>query len=143
MSERERILHAMTQPNAWGHYRPEAAELLLDTYCAKVLRKAEAGKDTYDGTQPGAGESTQPAGFFQPGHTYRRLSHGQVGYFRVEHVATAPDRDYRRAFGWYCSDHHVHWHGYFQDQGEFDGWSDVTQPHAYSTHQTNREDGRE
>ncbi|WP_086860319.1 hypothetical protein [Streptomyces milbemycinicus] len=88
----------------------------------------EAGKVT-----PTGAEVAQPADFFQPGRTY---AHGQTGYrapemttlFRVEHVTRHPDRGHLRAIGWSrAGEPGSLWHGDFRDEGEFNGWTEVTE----------------
>jgi hypothetical protein len=73
-----------------------------------------------------------PATFFEAGHTYT----DGTGYsapevttvFRVEHVTRHPDRGHLRAIGWSRSgEPGASWHGDFRDEGEFDGWTDVTE----------------
>lgn len=87
-----------------------------------------AGKDTCKG------ESTRAAepGFFQPGRTYT----DGTGYtapevttiFQVECVTRHPDRGHLRAIGWSRTGKPgARWHGDFRDEGEFDGWTDVTE----------------
>lgn len=67
--------------------------------------------------------------FFQPGHTY---SNG-TGYtapelitlFCVEHITRHPNRGTLRAIGWMRSGApDSGWHGHFQDEGEFEGWTE-------------------
>jgi hypothetical protein len=81
-------------------------------------------------------EATAPAAtatpdFFQPGHAYT----DGTGYtapeittvFRVEHVTRHPDRGHLRAIGWSKTGApDATWHGDFRDEGEFDGWTDIT-----------------
>ncbi len=73
-----------------------------------------------------------PASFFEPGHTYT----DGTGYsapelttvFKVEHVTRHPDRGHLRAIGWSrTGEPGAKWHGGFRDEGEFDGWVDVTE----------------
>jgi len=73
-----------------------------------------------------------PATFFEAGHTYT----DGTGYsapevttvFHVEHVTRHPDRGHLRAIGWSRSgEPGASWHGDFRDEGEFDGWTDVTE----------------
>lgn len=73
-----------------------------------------------------------PANFFEPGRTYT----DGTGYtapeittvFRVEHVTRHPDRGHLRAVGWSrTGEPGAKWHGDFRDEGEFDGWTDVTE----------------
>jgi hypothetical protein len=46
--------------------------------------------------------------------------------FRVEHVTRHPDRGHLRAIGWSrTGEPGAKWHGDFQDEGEFDGWSEI------------------
>jgi len=91
---------------------------------ALILVKAAMGKSTAT-----SGDATP---FFQPGHTY---TDGD-GYrapelttlFRVEHVTRHPDRGHLRAIGWSrTGEPDAKWHGDFRDEGEFDGWTDVTE----------------
>ncbi|MEU1596175.1 hypothetical protein ABZ468_25785 [Streptomyces sp. NPDC005708] len=91
-------------------------------------RDGEREKDTSGGHQPLEGESTPD--FFQRGRTYTRQYHGDVNEFRVDHIATAPDSDHRRAYGWYRRDAGARWHGYFADESEFDGWTEATEDGA-------------
>lgn len=67
---------------------------------ARVQAHASAGgpeKDTSDGDQPPAGESTPaPPHFFQPGHTYTDGS----WIYRCDAVSTHPDTGDRTAIGW-------------------------------------------
>ena len=60
---------------------------------------AEHGKDTRPGTQPGTGESTQAAGFFQPGHTYRSQRHADL-IFKCMALSADPDSGEQQAIGW-------------------------------------------
>ena len=59
----------------------------------------EPGKDTRPGTQPGTGESTQAAGFFQPGHTYRSQRHADL-IFKCMALSADPDSGEQQAIGW-------------------------------------------
>lgn len=84
-----------------------------------------------------AGEKATPAGatatpaFFQPGRTYVFRHDGYTApelivRFRAEHVTRHPDRGHLRAIGWSrTGEPGAKWHGDFQDEGEFDGWSEV------------------
>lgn len=71
--------------------------------------------------------------FFQPGRTYRSEHDGYTApelivTFRVEHVTRHPDRGHLRAIGWMrTGEPGTGWHGDFRDEGEFDGWTDVTE----------------
>jgi hypothetical protein len=73
-----------------------------------------------------------PATFFEAGRTYT----DGTGYsapevttvFRVEHVTRHPDRGHLRAIGWSRSgEPGASWHGDFRDEGEFDGWTEITE----------------
>lgn len=85
------------------------------------------------GTPAHAGAEPDPAAdFFQPGRTY---AYGQTGYrapelttlFRVEHVTRHPERGRLRAIGWArTGEPSSLWRGHFQDEGEFEGWAEVT-----------------
>lgn len=79
--------------------------------------------------------------FFQPGHTYADgngyTAPELITVFRVEHVARHPDRGHLRAIGWSRSgEPGAGWHGDFRDEGEFGGWTDITDQ------TTTGEDGR-
>ena len=70
--------------------------------------------------------------FFRPGRTYTDgtgYSAPEITtYFRVEHVARHPDREHLRAIGWSrTGEPGACWHGDFRDEGEFEGWTDVTE----------------
>lgn len=74
-------------------------------------------------------------GFFRPGRTYT----DGTGYtapeittvFRVEHVTRHPNRGHLRAIGWSrTGEPGAGWHGDFRDEGEFDGWTDITEGEA-------------
>lgn len=77
-------------------------------------------------------EPTEPAAtFFQPGYTYRM---GEAPYtapealilFRVEHVTRHPTRGHLRAIGWVQTQARGDvWRGWFQDEGEFGGWTEL------------------
>ena len=60
---------------------------------------AEYGKDTRPGHQPGTGESTQAADFFQPGHTYRSQRHANL-IFKCMALSADPDSGEQQAIGW-------------------------------------------
>lgn len=70
--------------------------------------------------------------FFQVGHTYCD-SNGYrapelVTHFRVECVARHPERGTLRAIGWMRNGAPgARWRGNFQDEGEFAGWTDITE----------------
>lgn len=95
---------------------------------ARLIQMAdEAEKDTSGGSQPRAGESTPD--FFQPLHLYRRTSHGQFIYFRVDHVATAPGSTMRTAFGWLTTERgSARWQPHNED--DFADWTDITEDGA-------------
>ncbi|MGW3428940.1 hypothetical protein ACWDHW_13430 [Streptomyces melanosporofaciens] len=71
----------------------------IEVMASKVDRGAvrcfldEAGK-----VSPAGAEITQPADFFQPGHTYSDDEHGWK--FRVDTVTTHPETGERTALGW-------------------------------------------
>jgi len=72
-----------------------------------------------------------PATFFEAGRTYTDgtgyTAPEITTYFRVEHVTRHPDRGHLRAIGWMrTGEPDAGWHGDFRDEGEFDGWTDVT-----------------
>lgn len=102
----------------------------------ELRQMATAGKDTRDGGQPPAGESTQPTPrFFQPGRTYTDTNGYRapelVTYFRVEHITRHPQRGTLRAIGWMKSGTTgAPWHGHFQDEDQFDGWTEVSEDPA-------------
>ncbi|MFF2522482.1 hypothetical protein [Streptomyces liangshanensis] len=74
-----------------------------------------------------------PADFFQVGRLYTYGDSGfcapelaLVCHFRVEHVTRHPVRGHLRAIGWMKSNAPgSRWRGYFQDEDEFDGWTEV------------------
>lgn len=74
---------------------------------------------------------TGDADFFQPGRTYVFRHNGYTApelivRFRVEHVTRHPDRGHLRAIGWSrTGEPGAKWHGDFQDEDQFDGWSEV------------------
>lgn len=115
------VINALPQDYECDPGRGDAADLLR-------RMAEEAGKGS-----PTGGETAQPADFFQPGRTY---AHGQTGYrapemvtlFRVEQVTRHPDRGHLRAIGWSRTGKPGSLsHGYFRDEGEFDGWTEVTE----------------
>lgn len=64
-------------------------------------------------------------GFFEVDRTYRRASHGQFLYFRVDYVGTAPNGSGRTAFGWLQTERGgTTWTPWNED--DFTGWTDVT-----------------
>jgi len=75
---------------------------------------------------------TLPADFFEPGRTYRSTHTGYTApelilTFQVEHITRHPDRGHLRAIGWMrTGEPDTGWHGHFRDEGEFDGWTDIT-----------------
>ncbi|MEV6180138.1 hypothetical protein [Streptomyces sp. NPDC052015] len=91
-----------------------------------ALDHAARDGDARDNAKQGA------ADFFQPGHTYTDGN----GYrapeittiFRVEHVTRHPDRGHLRAIGWAkTGEPGSKWHGDFRDEGEFGGWTELTE----------------
>jgi hypothetical protein len=88
----------------------------------ELRRMADAGQ-VGTVTAP-SGETTQPASFFQPDHTYTRQHHGHLIEFRVEHVATAPGGSYPIAFGWRREPCISAWAP--EDSDDLDGWTDIT-----------------
>ncbi|MFF5670315.1 hypothetical protein ACFY8S_09285 [Streptomyces hygroscopicus] len=77
-------------------------------------------------------EPDQPVDFFQPGRTYTDgtgfTAPEITTVFRVEHVTRHPVRGHRRAIGWSrTGEPGSLWHGDFRDEGEFEGWTEVTE----------------
>lgn len=89
-----------------------------------------------DSADPAPTSTPQPE-FFQPGRTYTQGNNGYrapelIPLFRVEHVTRHPERGHLRAIGWMrTSNPGARWHGHFQDEDEFDGWTETT-PEATS-----------
>jgi hypothetical protein len=84
------------------------------------------------GEKATAEAATATPDFFQPGRTYTDGNGYRapelVSYFRVEHVTRHPDRGHLRAIGWIRSGApDSGWHGDFRDEGEFEGWTAVTE----------------
>ena len=148
----EAVLSGLASVRGWSR---EAARAVLDAYRAEVLNEAAdfvgnddecdcGGCDTCiprrlaDGLRAMAGEKATPVGatatpdFFQPGRTYTDgngyTAPEVTNVFLVEHVTRHPDRGHRRAIGWMrTGEPGAKWHGDFRDEGEFDGWADVTE----------------
>ncbi|MGW3152744.1 hypothetical protein [Streptomyces sp. NPDC001089] len=79
---------------AAGFLRQTAASIRAETADTDEMAPE---KDTRDGNQPPAGESTPEREFFQPGHTYS----GKYGWrFRCDSITTHPEDDERTALGW-------------------------------------------
>jgi hypothetical protein len=105
----------------------------------------EAAPDTLSDAHGATEDAANPADaetapdFFQPGHTYRSAhtpytAPELITTFEVEHVTRHPDRGHLRAIGWSrTGEPGAGWHGDFYDQGEFNGWADVTKPAATDT----------
>ncbi|MEU5979419.1 hypothetical protein [Streptomyces sp. NPDC047315] len=73
--------------------------------------------------------------FFRTGHTYTDgdgyTAPELTTIFRVEHVTRHPDRGSRRAIGWARSGAPgASWHGFFRDEDQYDGWTNITDPPA-------------
>lgn len=94
----------------------------------------EVGGYEDDDLDPVLGAASAPPApdFFQPGRTYCD-SNGYrapelVTHFRVEHVTRHPERGTLRAIGWMRNGAPgARWRGNFQDEGEFAGWTDITE----------------
>lgn len=97
---------------------PDAA--LTAAEVASLIRQHAAGKDTGDGTQPPAGESTQPApDFFQPGHTYSDANFPEYGWkFRCDSITQHPGDGERTALGWRLFK--GEWDPYAYGEGDWD-----------------------
>jgi len=67
---------------------------------------------------------TDPAPFFQPGHTYTREHHGDTIHFLVQHVSTSPDGTSRAAHGWRTRSWDPGWEP--TDSDDLTGWTDAT-----------------
>lgn len=67
---------------------------------------------------------TDPAPFFEPGHTYIREHHGRTIEFHVRYVDTAPDCDFPTAFGWRKDPEMPAMLP--MDSDDIGGWTDIT-----------------
>lgn len=146
----EAVLSGLASVRGWSR---EAARAVRDAYRAEVLNEAadlfeRAGRIVLDGgimtaaeftekLRELAGEKATPVGatatpdFFQPGRIYTDgngyTAPEVTNVFLVEHVTRHPDRGRLRAIGWMrTGEPGAKWHGDFRDEGEFDGWADVT-----------------
>lgn len=98
------------------------------------LRPVAPGPVAADGVAPTQAlrEDAEETNFFRPDRTY---SNGNayrapelITLFRVEHVTRHPEHGHLRAIGWMRNGAPgSKWHGGFQDEGEFEGWTDVTE----------------
>lgn len=95
----------------------------------RLLRTAEGIEEKCGPAVAGVGTASD---FFQPGCTYTDRN----GYrapeittiFRVEYVTRHPDRGHLRAIGWArTGEPGATWHGDFRDEGEFVGWTEMTE----------------
>lgn len=117
------IAATMDDPDRWGADEPE--DMILARYVKWLADGKPPRDDEWDGDQPPAGASTQPApDFFQPDRTYTREHHGHRIEFRVEHVSTPPGANYRVAFGW-RHDPDEGWAP--SDADDMEGWTEVAE----------------
>lgn len=153
MNARDELLREMVHNHLY--MTDERATELLDAYRTEVLAEVTTWLVKKAREFRAAGETVQadtaaalaskiergavrannlrmlPADFFEPDHTYTD-STGYTApeittYFRVEHVTRHPDRGHLRAIGWSrTGEPGAKWHGDFRDEGEFDGWIDIT-----------------
>ncbi|MFE7128908.1 hypothetical protein [Streptomyces sp. NPDC057617] len=121
------LVDEITQLTAMDEVAAGVAKSLL--FAAAEAARLAVTRELEAGESASLGEPD----FFQPGRTYCD-SNGYrapelTAHFRVEHVTRHPERGHLRAIGWLRTGAPgARWHGDFRDEGQFDGWTDITDP---------------